>query len=160
MKKFNNCILLVLTIFVLQTGCVFPSGCGTFGYSSSYSSELIIDEPFETINLAVEDTVVLRPSRQLHIDYKYTGNPDCDNTEDYVSGPDKLTAEVLKDSIAIVNVFTEGQDPWGGNEEKVEIIGQNAGDTSLSLKIHWTVEGNEYYHDVDSTLVIGLSVHG
>ena len=158
MSKFYNCLFLVLIAFILQTGCVFPGGCGTYGYSSSYSSELILDEPFEPINLAVEDTIILRPSQNLHIDYTYTGNPDCENSEDYVSGPDDLTTDVLKDSIANAKVFTNGQDQWGESEKKVQIIGKRTGNTSLSLKVHWRVEGNDRFYDVDSTFVIGITV--
>jgi hypothetical protein len=157
-RKLYNFLLLLLPLALLQTGCVFPTGCGLFGYSSSYRGELILDDPFEPARVNVKDTLIIRPSNHLHIDYTYTGNPDCENAQDYVSGPDMVTANVQEDSLATVNVFTEGRDEWGGNEEKVQIIGEEVGKTSLLLTIHWTVEGNQYYQDIDSTFTVGLTI--
>lgn len=158
MKKVT--FLILISIPFLLSGCVFIfGGCGTFGATSTYDDEFIIDQAFEPIQVAESDTLILRPGTHIHINYTYTGSSKCDG-EDYQDGPSDVHPTVQNDTLAAADEFYnyDSEPIWSGTEMKVRIIGKAVGQTTLNLEIMWSVETRDYYLDKSKNFEVGLTI--
>lgn len=142
--------LIIVSIFI--TGC-FKLSCGLFGATTTYDTKLIIDRPFESLSVSVGDTLIFRPEQFVHVEFYYTGSPNCDDS-DYKDAP-YFYPVVENDSLATAKAFYEGESKWQGSERKIRIIGLETGSTYLNLRTEWYEQGTtddiirEQYFDIE-----------
>lgn len=150
MKKLFVPILLLICLYI--SGC-FKDTCGLFGATTTYDTELIIDKPFEQLSVSVGDTLIFQPEQFVHVEFYYTGSPNC-NASDYKDAP-RFYPTVENDSLATSKAFYEGESKWQGSEMKIRIVGLDKGSTFLNLRAEWSEKGNtddiirEQYFDIE-----------
>lgn len=141
-------ITSIISLFLLSSllaGCI-PDSCGMFGSGPSHADKLVFDRPFEPLTVAIGDTLILRPETYVHVKYTYTGSSNCDG-EDFKDAPNRFSPTVLDDSLATATSFADrdSEPLWSRSENKIKIIGKQAGQTQLDLLAEWPVLSDEIF---------------
>lgn len=139
-KLFISCAFIVLTL----QSCDFSfGGCGTYGSTTEYNQEFVLDKEFIPLTVQIGDTLIFRPAEYSHINYTVSKDSPCDG-EDYKWSPYYIEPEIADESLADVFKIFEREyidGSYNTKEVKVGIIGKTTGNTILELTIDWYPKG-------------------
>lgn len=119
--------------------CFLCSGCDLqcFGPNYGYSSELEVEQPFQPIRVAANDSTEFIPYKNLEVFYFYTDSDGCG--DDYHENPSGLSLSFQTDSIASYSGYWSGGSHGKGDFHYV-IHGIKPGNTIIDLEVSWIDE--------------------